>query len=159
MTCALKIRNSVAENTVPVTVVPLTLSQAPVVLEGRIRRRQVPTKSPTKTFSVASFSSSRFFLPSRLSSQIPRRWSALDNPPPPQSRPVLAPCLLAENLVTYLLLMKLDSGVPIRISLLSSYLEFLRWVRGIFPFRRKYEAKKVTKSFSPLPQTRPLYPR
>ena len=53
----------------------------------------------------------------------------------------------------------LDSGVPIRKSLLASYLEFLQWVRGFLYFWRKDAAKRFPESYSPLPRTHPLCPR
>ena len=79
----MKSRNSVAGNTVPVTVVPRTFIQAAVVLELMIGRRSVPMRYPTKPWSVTSSASSQFFCPSCISYLISRRWLALDNAPPP----------------------------------------------------------------------------
>ena len=66
ITCAQKTRNPVAANTVPVTVVPRTFSQAPMVLARRIRQWSVPLRSVTIYSSLvplASLASYQFFSP------------------------------------------------------------------------------------------------
>ena len=49
-----KSRDSVADSTVPETVVPRTLSQAPVLLARRSRRFSVPLRSLTKPLGMDS---------------------------------------------------------------------------------------------------------
>ena len=57
--------------------------------------------------------------------------------------PKLAPRLLSENSVKNILMTSLDSGVPIRLYWLASFLELLRWARGIFFLLKKIRSKKV----------------
>ena len=73
---------TVADNAVPVNIVPCTFIQAPAFLACRIRLRLVPRRYPTKPLSLESFASSKFFCLSRRSSLSARVWSELENPPP-----------------------------------------------------------------------------
>ena len=132
-------RNLVAKNTVPVTVVPHTLSHAPVVLSYRISHQSLPMISTTKPLSMESFASSCFSARhSCITWVLEGGWRRRMSLPPSWDK--LALCSLAENLGTYLLLTSLDSGVPIWISWTSPYLDLLRWVKGILSFWRKDEA-------------------
>ena len=81
--CALKSQYSVADNTVPVTIVPRTLSQAPVFLVRIIRRWSFPSRSVTSSLGLVSLTSSLIFCPSLLYSMSSRRWLPLENSPYP----------------------------------------------------------------------------
>ena len=79
----IKFRNSVADSTIPETVVLRTLSQAPLILARRIMRLSVPWISLTKPLILDFYATSRAFFPPCRSSLRVRMWSALENPPPP----------------------------------------------------------------------------
>ena len=78
-----KFHNSIADSTVPESLVPHTLSHASVLLSHIIRRLSVPLRSLTKPLSLDSHMTSQASFPSRCSSLRVRRWSALENSPPP----------------------------------------------------------------------------
>ena len=78
-----KHRNSVADSTVPETVVPRPLSQAPVILARRSRCLAVSLILCTKPLGLDSCATSWSFFPSRRSSLRVLRWSELENVPPP----------------------------------------------------------------------------
>ena len=111
-------------------------------------------RPPTKTLSVASFLSSWFSARQKFLPQAPEGGRHWINILPP-SRPESALIFFAEDLVTFIFLASLNSVVPIRIFRLELYLELLQWVRGILSFRRKDEAKRFPKKYSPLPRTSP----
>ena len=81
ITCKQKKRNLVAANTVPVTIVPRTFSQAPMFLERRIRQWLVPLRFVTISLSLAQLTSYQFFFSLSLSSLSARRWSPSENTP------------------------------------------------------------------------------
>ena len=83
ITSALKSIYYAANNNVPDTVVPRTLSQEPVLLTHRIRRRSVPRGSQTKAFSVSLFVSSQFFCSPCLSYPSAISWPVLKSSNPP----------------------------------------------------------------------------
>ena len=66
-------------------------------------------------------------------------------------------CLPVVNLGTSSLRTSQDSGGPGHIYLMTSYLEFLWWVREFLTFRRKGEAKRFTESYYQLLKTHLLY--
>ena len=74
ITCAYKSHNSVAANTIPVTVVTCAFSQAPVFLAHRIRWRSVLYRSANSSLSLVLLMASQFFYPSHISSLRNRRW-------------------------------------------------------------------------------------
>ena len=110
-----KYRIYVADSTVPETVVPHTLSHAPVILARRSRRLSVPLRSFIKPLSLDTYATSWYSFLSRRSSLRFWRWSALNNPPL-QSRPVSVLRSLVYILSTSPELTSLDSGVPVWIS-------------------------------------------
>ena len=104
-----KSQNYLPNNTVPDTVVPCTLNQAPVFLAFRIRRLSVTSRYTSKPLSVVSFVSSRFsdrcaFL--HRAPEFGQHWRTLLTP----SGPELVPLLPTENLGNFSLLISLYSG-------------------------------------------------
>ena len=77
----IKPRDSIADSTVPETVVPRTFSQVPVILESRSRHLSVNLMLLTKPLSLDSYMASRYLFPSRRSSLRVRRWLTLENAP------------------------------------------------------------------------------
>ena len=79
----------------PETVVPRTISQAPVILTCRGRRLSVPLISLNKLLIMDSYATSQYLFLSRCYSLRVRMWLALDNAPTPvTSRTSSAlPCL------------------------------------------------------------------
>ena len=66
ITCTKNPLNYVASKTVPIDIVPCMFSQAPVFFARRIRRWSVELRSLTKTLSLESLTTSRFFCPSKF---------------------------------------------------------------------------------------------
>ena len=66
ITCAQKSQKFVADDTVPVTVVPHKFSQAPVFLAHRMRRKSVTLRSANISLSLESLLSSRIYCSSCL---------------------------------------------------------------------------------------------
>ena len=75
--------NSVIDSTVPETVVPRVIIHALVLFACRSKRLSVHLILITKPLSLDFYTTSRAFFPSRCSSCKFRKWSALDNAPPP----------------------------------------------------------------------------
>ena len=69
------------------------------------------------------------------------------------SRPVPVISSPMWSLSNYIVLMSMDSGVPVRIFWPASYLDLLWRGRGFSSFWRKDEAKRLPESSSPLPRT------
>ena len=83
ITCTLKIKNSIAANTVPVIVVPRTFIQTPLFLVHSIRHWSDELRSATRSLSLALLTLSCIFCPSRHSSLGARGRLALENTPFP----------------------------------------------------------------------------
>ena len=112
-------------------VVLCTLSHAPVCLARRSRRLSVPWRSLTKSLSLDSHTTSRAssrHVAPHLGSIGGRHWRI------PPSRPILVMRPLAGILSTSPELTSLYLGVPVRLSLPTSYLEILRRRKGLSSF-------------------------
>ena len=96
-----KSQNYVADSTVPETVVPRTLIEAPVLLARRSRCLSLTWRLITKPLILDSYATSRDFFLSRHSSIRVQRWSELENFPPP--------------VTVFPELTSLDSGFPVLI--------------------------------------------
>ena len=153
-----KFQNSIADSTVPESLVPHTLSHASVLLSHIIRRLSVPLRSLTKPLSLDSHMTSQASFPSRCSSLRVHRWSALETPPPPTTACTISTILRVE--LTYFSFFYVTR-------FRSPSLSFLTLIVIIDPttgrdfsyFWRKDEAKKFRKSSSPLLRTSLLCPR
>ena len=93
---AKKIPNSLADSTVPETVVPGTLTHTSVILALRSRRLSEPLRLITKPLILDSYATSQYSFPSRRSSHRVRRWSSLENSPPPVTACISLYCWLCK---------------------------------------------------------------
>ena len=112
---------------------------------------------PTKHLSVASFASSWFSAHHPfLTWATEGGWCWRMLLPPSWTK--LALRLIAENMGTSILMMSLDSVVPIYLSWPAPYLDLLQLVRGIF-FLNKIRSKKVSWVIFSTPANASPYPR
>ena len=75
--------NSVADSTLPETVVPHMLNQAHVIFARRSKRLSVPLRLINKPLSLDSYAASLSLFLSHHSLLTVERWSELENAPPP----------------------------------------------------------------------------
>ena len=146
-----KSQNSVADNTVPESVVPRTLIQAPVILACRIRRMLVPLRSWNKLLSLVSFTTSRSFCPSRLSSRSIRRCSELENTPPP-SMSLISSAFPHWELGYFCFSDVTEFRRPSPSTLIGILLKVPTMGKRVFVFPKKIKGKKVSWNTSPMYQ-------
>ena len=145
---------TVADNAVPVNIVPCTFIQAPAFLACRIRLRLVPRRYPTKPLSLESFASSKFFCLSRRSSLSARVWSELENPPLPFNYQIIS-ALACWELGYFLFADVTGFRIPNPNLLTGVVLISSTIVESDFSFQRQYEAKSSPEYSFPLPQSPP----
>ena len=147
ITCTQNPRNSVADNTVPVNVVPRTFRQAPMVLAHMTRQWSVPLRFVTISLSLVPLTSYQFFFPSILSSLSARSWSPLENTPSPV--PSWINYIIERFKIRYLCTSRSrksqDSWVPCCLYWPASYLEFLLLVRDFLLSKEKAGQKGFLK--------------
>ena len=144
---------SVVDSTVPETVVPHTLSQAPVFLARRIWGLSVPLRLLTKPLSLVFYAASRSLFMSCISSLRVRMWSALDNATPPVTAQTSS--ALSHWNLKYLSCVDVNVFRSPRPHFLTSIvLRAPTRGRGFSCFRRKDKSNRFLESFYPLPRTR-----
>ena len=149
-------RNSVAASTVPVTIVPRTLNEAPMCLARRNRRFLKAPWFLKITESFTSFETSWSFLPSHLTPLTAWMWSAVENYYLPVTAPIILQIARSELLYfSFADVTGLCRTIP---DFFTDNVLRVPTIGGrVFDFPKKRLGKKVSCRKIPAPRTPVLY--